>query len=630
MAKHSDPQAALFDLAAQLEKAGTAHDVAQASVMGPAAIRAMRTEAASPAFWQRHGGTTGKTAKQVMKIVFDKIVAPNLQKGAKMSRRTIDNARVKVLEKASVAATSHSHIRAATKKYDSRMQVIIKMSEAIDDAQEKVKDIDNAIKAIGLRGQAGTTFTPLLPQDAAQIRSLKELKDISKSTITECEDRIFELFDERLGGVKAARSNESKKLELPADLENATTREIHDALRTYMLAKVIQFYTVIPVIDYMFEAYDADTGMFPEPPSITSQYATVDESVRTSYAKQSRAIFCDILSVIKDAKMTQVIAKANIGKYHTEICQGHEDDGPMAVYCMISKYGKCDSYNKDDVEEIFNQAAHHFAQGRPANKVNFLREKLTEAIRLDVHLKANQTVMPIVEALQERHYKFQNALQPFEQGGPNPENCTLYMQDLFMVIENTTKSIERLGGGKDMWGSHTDAKGFLARVEGPYKRAKLAYKESEPFRGRGRDKDKNEYRRGQGREKGPAPHSRISKGIQKTERCKKAGCQEKAVRGRNFCLTCWRKGMEDGRIKMFTGEMFEMDKASKDAEKNAKQRKRAALAKKAKREAKKEAEVNKAKQEKDTIARIAKLEQALNKRKRKTRDEDSDEGEFLL
>ena len=41
--------------------------------------------------------------------------------------------------------------------------------------------------------------------------------------------------------------------------------------------------------------------------------------------------------------------------------------------------------------------------------------------------------------------------------------------------------------------------------------------------------------------------------------------------------------MEDGNIKMYTGEVFDMESAAKDAEKNKHSRKRAAAARKRKR-----------------------------------------------
>ena len=69
---------------------------------------------------------------------------------------------------------------------------------------------------------------------------------------------------------------------------------------------------------------------------------------------------------------------------------------------MLSKYGKCESTDRDSVEKKFIEAVEFFKVGRPVNKVNYLRTLTKDLIRMGVKLKVSQTVEPIVRALQGR------------------------------------------------------------------------------------------------------------------------------------------------------------------------------------------------------------------------------------
>ena len=104
------------------------------------------------------------------------------------------------------------------------------------------------------------------------------------------------------------------------------------------------------------------------------------------------------------------------------------------MFCMLSKYGKCESTDRDSVEKQFINAADHFRTGRQINKVNYLRTLKRELIRTGVKLKVSQTVEPIVRALQGRHNDFLLGLQGYAQKPEDPDNCTVFMDDLCAKI----------------------------------------------------------------------------------------------------------------------------------------------------------------------------------------------------
>ena len=99
-------------------------------------------------------------------------------------------------------------------------------------------------------------------------------------------------------------------------------------------------------------------------------------------------------------------------------------------------------------------AADHFRTGRPLN----LRTLRRDLLRTGVKLKVSQTVEPIVKALQDRHNDFLLGLQGYSQMPDDPDNCTLFMDDLFAQIEVLCKKIKKEDdAGETRWGRHTEA-----------------------------------------------------------------------------------------------------------------------------------------------------------------------------
>ena len=122
-----------------------------------------------------------------------------------------------------------------------------------------------------------------------------------------------------------------------------------------------------------------------------------------------------------------------VGKHAKVKVKCGDHDGVTAVHCMLSKYGKCDVSDADNTEAIFEKAAHHFESGRQLNKANFLRPHLEDAICHPWYQAQGEphTIIPIVAILSGRHYRYQRALEEFDDGGLDPDNCTLYLEDLF-------------------------------------------------------------------------------------------------------------------------------------------------------------------------------------------------------
>ena len=152
------------------------------------------------------------------------------------------------------------------------------------------------------------------------------------------------------------------------------------------------------------------------------------EVTRAVASQWSSLLYSELRIAIGQDRMVAVTAQENVGLHLNTAIQCDTDDGPTALFCIFSKYSKCESYTKDDIEARFNSAWKHFETGSPAYKIQFLRPHLKEAIRMGIKLKANMTIIPILEALSNRGktagMKFSQALTKWDEGGSDPDNCS--------------------------------------------------------------------------------------------------------------------------------------------------------------------------------------------------------------
>ena len=239
--------------------------------------------------------------------------------------------------------------------------------------------------------------------------------------------------------------------------------------------------------------------------------------------------------------------------------------------CCPSTEFKCESTDRDSVERQYINAADHFKTGRPINKVNYLRTLRRDLglLRTGVKLKVSQTAEPIVRALQDRHGDFLLGLQGYAQKPEDPDNCTLFMDNLFAQIEVLCKKIENEDDkGESLWGRHTEANEDRFQTN-PNKKPWHDRKpeDNKPTQWQNRDKSGKGGKGGKGGKSGKGGKGGRS-GNRRTQRCKKIGCSKNTPSDKNFCTTCWRQGMEDGQIEMFTSEIYYMKDVVARADKN--------------------------------------------------------------
>ena len=507
-----------------------------------------------------------------------------------------------------------------SKRLDEAEMLYVQQITEVDNALEEIRKMDESIECLSRSTIAITDaarslngLTELTDAQSVKIKAISMLEEQQKKAKTTQEGKIFKIFDARLGGIKTSGKDE-KALGLKDDLEKNTPKEIMDALSMWIKPRCAKYYACLPAILRLLKSYDSGTGMYWCPHDTNQDMAP---HTRVTYQQQAEAMHIELRDEIGDTNMDIIMATQMCGKEANQSVKGIENDGVSTMFCMLSKYGKGESTDRDNVEKQFIEAAEYFKIGRPINKVNYLRPLTKDLIRQGVKLKVSQTVEPIIRALQPRHSDFLLGLQGYAKKPEDPDNCTHFMEVLFAQIEMITKKIERdEDEGESCWGRHTEANEARFQTP-PHKKPRHERRQGDTKSPQWQDRSKG-GKGGKGGNGGKSGRGgKGGRGGSGKNRCKVKGCTETAPPSKNFCTTCWVKGMQEGQITAFDGEVYKMKDYAKTADKNKTQR-----ANKAEKKKKSDKEVKALKKENEKLqAALAKGRMPQVEDKRGTGDE---------
>ena len=612
---------ALADKAAELEKA---NDKAIASVMGPGAIQALVDQAVSDEFIAALPVGSKKKpmgAKEMQRTFIEacmsKLVGPALDAAIGMSKATVRDTRIAIIEEASKTSAASASCKAAQKQLKTMLSEAVQHVKDMNNATEQIVRIDTAVR--GLRSKFAGKRMPDKVQ--SQLRSQHTLRESADRAYKDAEQAIFCMFDKRLGGSKSA-TRSTTTLKLPDSWDDVKLEEIIEPIRQYLLSDISEFWLMLIYLEAIEKCYDEDTGMFYKPPSLSSDYAETPLELRDFHRQQSNQLYHVLEQALGASRTKAMLAQTYVGRHSDVSIKGVKFDGMTLVWVLVQRYSKGEEFETDDLEAEFLAAKDHFVAGRPLNKVRYLSKFLEEAVRQDLPIRSSQFIIPIVDILSQRHGKFQTGLAKWEKGGSDRNNCTPEIESFFADIERITKQIERLDkDGENRWGKHTEANAVRVHKSKTTLRAHQAKPWERPsIKGGGKGGDKGG---GKGGGKGGDKGAGTGGNPLKRKRCEAKDCKEDASKNQRFCLRCWRDGMEKNKIVTFKGEVVKPDELAVKHEKNKANRERKKAMKVAKLRA---ANAEKEDDMKDMKAQIKALQRALHARKEAVMDDDDGDG----
>ena len=135
-----------------------------------------------------------------------------------------------------------------------------------------------------------------------------------------------------------------------------------------------------------------------------------------------------------------------------------------AYWVLVQLYHPIDRDRRRELESEISGYGKKFKTGNVLSLVKELREKHQEAVDISCRLKWDVVAHPIVQALTDRHARFEVQLEPFLNLPANPDNCGKELGELLTKISTTAKS---LAGTTDELGAKS-----AKRVESPDQKLK--------------------------------------------------------------------------------------------------------------------------------------------------------------
>ena len=536
----------------------------------------------------RTRGTSNDTADSDVDIhaltqeIIDKLVAPVLDdleaNSKRMSQDIYDD--VLRLEEQTSAIDSGTKTKIALQRIKAK-RVFQESVEFVCGTMTKMKinrgriaKLNEEINAIYYNesDQDEDELSDISVGDMMKIKNQQEIRQQLKDEINELQYCLFNHFDDTLGGLRALSKYDKKPLDLPHNLEKGKvlSRDIIDSMKMYMAHRATEYYAILPYLNYTMSSFDPKDGMYVEPPGKETSYKDVPACLRAEYAKQSETLYREILRQIKQKEMAKITAvfKCGLNKDHNAKCT--VEDGNMAIYCLLAKYGKNDAHSITDLENHFVNSPGHFRQGSPINKIGKLRPFLEEILAMGIPLKSSQVMDPVIDILSERHPKFAVCLSKYEGGGETPNDCAALLDQMYSDIESACEGIERACGHGIWQAQNTAYMSSFARND----KGKGKGKHSGKGKGKGKGKQRN---KGKGKQRFKRPFHAMTatddsqwqetraynsmkkgkgkkgsgkgkgKGYDNNKTCTAQGCNQASGKFR-FCLECFKKGMDSGSI----------------------------------------------------------------------------------
>lgn len=548
------------------------------TVMGPEyanTAKTLMTEEVAKQIKATLAGTmTDQKVEDLMNTINALLIEPAGKKIQMDNKTTIEsiesNVQTSTQKAADITAIAAAINKDTTK--GNRQQSMDKLKAANSKLAEHMTNKKKCEEQILTKSKRMTTLT--IDYDKLNNAEKKELQDIKnriedlKSAMNSITQELIKVHDSTIGGHTSIAKMTKQPLNLPEDLEDTTASAINNAFKIFMKHRAQEYYMIMHYIQAISDSYDNTDGTYYEPPSIINYYTdgqpeTLTKNQIDTYTQQSESLYCVILSALKEEGMAKITQEFKCGMNKHKKAKCGVDDGVMAFYCLLAKYGKDGAHARNDLEAFMLQAPKHFQWGSPRTKIEVLQPKLSEIIRLKIPLKASLTLHPILNILTTTHPRFITLCEKYRNMG-TPNDCATTIEQLFAEVDEACEEIERTQG-QHVWKTMNHAndiemidvnqinKSLWDRLGDRNEQKGGKGKGNNGFKGKGKGKGK---RKGKGKGKGDKGKGGKSK---RKEKCGAMACDEDN-KGYRFCIKHHKQGMEGKTITLRDGTPYNYEK----------------------------------------------------------------------
>ena len=258
---------------------------------------------------------------------------------------------------------------------------------------------------------------------------------------------------------KGEKTERVFKLTLATDLETrmAGFRQIQ-LVDLYCLSRGKELWAILPSIHRIGHDIDPIQCMHWRP-----EVESMPEALQPFWREQSRAFAKQLLMICTPTQRSTLLGTHEFGTKKVSV-KAPEDCGVTIYWVLVQLYHPIDRDRRRELESEISGFGKKFKTGNVLALVKELREKHQEAVDISCRLKWDVVAHPIVQALTDRHARFEVQLEPFLNLPANPDNCGKELGELLTKISTTAKS---LAGTTDELGAKS-----AKQVESPEKKLK--------------------------------------------------------------------------------------------------------------------------------------------------------------
>ena len=326
---------------------------------------------------------------------------------------------------------------------------------------------------------------------------------------------------------KGEKTERVFKLTLATDLETrmAGFRQIQ-LVDLYCLSRGKELWAILPSIHRIGHDIDPIQCMHWRP-----EVESMPEALQPFWREQSRAFAKQLLMICTPTQRSTLLGTHEFGTKKVSV-KAPEDCGVTIYWVLVQLYHPIDRDRRRELESEISGYGKKFKTGNVLALVKELREKHQEAVDISCRLKWDVVAHPIVQALTDRHARFEVQLEPFLNLPANPDNCGKELGELLTKISTTAKS---LAGTTDELGAKS-----AKQVESPEKKLKELEKQISILQAK--------------MAAGPTGPSSRSYKAQSQGYCEAKGCNRK-IEGYNKTKTAHWRVCGTCLLKLRSGEM---------------------------------------------------------------------------
>ena len=382
--------------------------------------------------------------EEIIPQIFEKVITPALdtsKREAQEAFRKIEQTAGDIyLDNKLNVTDAEQKRRRAKLTLNEHIEFLTTVLARMESIEKRLTTLDQQSDLIYNKGQDNVTSSDLPDlsnDDMAQLDSINKLRDNLHKERRHLESQLYCHFNDTLGGIKNSSKYNKERLDLPRNPSKGASRQIINAVKSYLNQHVSEFYVILPYITYTMNSLDPKTGLFsPTPsPQRADQADSVPRVLKARFIKQNATLYSEILRVIPQSEMAKILAPFKCGINRSHEARGYKDDGASCIYALLSKYGRTDAHTITELESKFKASPRLFELGSPARAVKQLRDNLNDVLEREIPLKASEVITPVVDILGERFAKFAVRLEPFSALGDDSYDCAPRLEQMYSEIE---------------------------------------------------------------------------------------------------------------------------------------------------------------------------------------------------